>query len=30
MVLYGLVNAGAVAAGSWFGALRWPWRAAPA
>ena len=28
MVVYGLVNAGAVAAGSWFGPLRWPLRAA--
>jgi hypothetical protein len=25
MVVYGLVNAGAVAAGSWFGPLRWRW-----
>jgi len=30
MVVYGLVNAGAVAAGSWFGPLRWPRRAATA
>jgi Na+-driven multidrug efflux pump len=30
MVVYGLVNAGAVAAGSWFGPLRWPRRAAAA
>ncbi|MBN8493334.1 MAG: MATE family efflux transporter [Burkholderiales bacterium] len=28
MVVYGLVNAGAIAAGAWFGPLRWPWRAA--
>ena len=27
MVVYGLVNAGAVAAGSWFGPLTWPRRA---
>jgi putative MATE family efflux protein len=30
MVVYGLVNGGAVAAGAWFGPLRWPWRAAAA
>jgi putative MATE family efflux protein len=30
MVVYGLVNAGAVAAGSWFGPLRWTRRAAVA
>jgi len=30
MVLYGLVNAGAVAAGSWFGPLRWTRRPAAA
>jgi Na+-driven multidrug efflux pump len=30
MVVYGLLNAGAVAAGSWFGPLRWPRRAAAA
>ena len=28
MVVYGLVNAGAIAAGAWFGPLRWPRRAA--
>lgn len=27
LLLYGLVNAGAVAAGAWFGPLRWPRRA---
>jgi Na+-driven multidrug efflux pump len=30
LLLYGLVNAGAVAAGAWFGPLRWPRRAAAA
>jgi Na+-driven multidrug efflux pump len=30
LLLYGLVNAGAVAAGAWFGALSWPRRAAAA
>jgi putative MATE family efflux protein len=30
MLLYGLVNAGAVAAGAWFGPLRWPRRATAA
>lgn len=28
MVVYGGVNAGALAAGAWFGPLRWPWRPA--
>lgn len=30
MVVYGAVNAGAIAAGAWFGPLRWPWRTADA
>lgn len=28
LLLYGLSNAGAIAAGAWFGPLRWPWRQA--
>jgi Na+-driven multidrug efflux pump len=28
LLVYGLVNAGAIAAGAWFGPLRWPRRAA--
>jgi MATE family, multidrug efflux pump len=28
LVAFGLINAGAVAGGAWFGPLRWPWRAA--
>jgi len=30
LLLYGLVNAGAIAGGAWFGPLRWPRRAAMA
>jgi putative MATE family efflux protein len=30
LVVYGLINAGALAAGAWFGPLRWPRRAAVA